>query len=75
MQRDEGRITWWLDDLRYHEVTPADLPAGSPWPFDDEFFLLVNLAVGGLFGGNPDATTVFPAELVVDEIRVLALAE
>ncbi len=75
VQRDEGRITWWLDDMRYHEVTPADLPAGSPWPFDDDFFLLVNLAVGGLFGGNPDATTVFPAELVVDEIRVLALAE
>ncbi len=75
VQRDEGRITWWLDDTRYHEVTRADLPAGSPWLFEKDFFLLVNLAVGGLFGGDPDATTAFPAELVVDEVRVLTLAE
>ena len=75
VQRDEGRITWWRDDVRYHEVTRADLPAGAPWPFEQDFFLIVNLAVGGLFGGDPDATTLFPAELVVDEIRVLELEE
>jgi beta-glucanase (GH16 family) len=75
VQRDEGRITWWLDDVRYHEVTRADLPAGAPWPFEKDFFLLLNLAVGGVFGGDPDATTPFPAELVVDEVRVLERAE
>ena len=44
----------------------------NPWPapFDKPFYLLMNLAVGGQFGGNPDATTVFPAEMQVDYVRV-----
>jgi beta-glucanase (GH16 family) len=75
VQRDPGRITWWMDDVRYHEVTRADLPDGAPWPFDQEFFLIVNLAVGGVFGGDPDETTAFPASLVVDEIRILERSE
>ncbi len=49
----------------------ADL---APWPapFDRPFYLLLNLAVGGRFGGNPDASTAFPAELQLDYVRVYA---
>jgi beta-glucanase (GH16 family) len=75
VQVDPGRVSFWFDDVRIHDVTAADLPDGAVWPFDKELFLLVNLAVGGVFGGDPDASTVFPAELVVDEIRVLERAE
>jgi hypothetical protein len=38
--------------------------------FDHPFFILLNLAVGGDFPGNPDGSTVFPAQLVVDYVRV-----
>jgi beta-glucanase (GH16 family) len=47
----------------------ADL---HPWPapFDQPFYLVMNVAVGGKFLGNPDPATVFPAEMVVDYVRV-----
>ena len=43
-----------------------------PWPapFDQPFFLVMNVAVGGEFLGKPDPTTVFPAEMLVDYVRV-----
>lgn len=44
----------------------------NPWPapFDQPFYLLMNVAVGGNFAGNPDSSTQFPAELLVDYVRV-----
>jgi beta-glucanase (GH16 family) len=44
----------------------------NPWPapFDQPFYLVMNIAVGGNFPGKPDAQTQFPAELVVDYVRV-----
>ncbi|MFO0864050.1 MAG: glycoside hydrolase family 16 protein [Gemmataceae bacterium] len=47
----------------------ADLNAW-PAPFDQPFYLVMNVAVGGNFLGNPDRTTQFPAEMVVDYVRV-----
>jgi len=46
--------------------------AGEPYPapFDHEFFLILNLAVGGEWPGSPDETTVFPQTLAVDYVRV-----
>jgi beta-glucanase (GH16 family) len=43
-----------------------------PWPapFDKPFYLLMNVAVGGNFPGAPNPATQFPAELVVDYVRV-----
>jgi beta-glucanase (GH16 family) len=47
----------------------ADL---NPWPapFDQPFYLIMNVAVGGKFLGNPDSSTVFPVDMVVDYVRV-----
>jgi beta-glucanase (GH16 family) len=67
---ERGRISWFVDDALYHVATGAQLPAGAPWVFEHPFFLLLNLAVGGHFVGPPSATTPFPAELVVDWVRV-----
>jgi beta-glucanase (GH16 family) len=38
--------------------------------FHEEFFFIFNVAVGGNWPGNPDATTVFPQQMRVDYIRV-----
>jgi beta-glucanase (GH16 family) len=53
-------------------VRPAKEADLSPWPapFDQPFHLIVNVAVGGKFSGKPDKSTVFPAEMVIDYVRV-----
>jgi beta-glucanase (GH16 family) len=65
-----GLIRFFLDGASYAEVTPASLPKGARWVYDHPFFLLMNLAVGGAWPGNPDETTVFPQEMVIDWVRV-----
>src|SRR6266446_206717 len=63
-------VRFYVDGLLYKTRTPADLPAGKSWVFDHPFFIILNVAVGGGFPGNPDATTVFPQRMVVDYVRV-----
>jgi beta-glucanase (GH16 family) len=65
-----GEIRWLVDGREYGRVTPTNLPAGATWVFDHPFFLLLNVAVGGLWPGDPDATTTFPQQMLVDYVRV-----
>ena len=67
---EAAAIRWYVDGRLYFTQTPADLPAGARWVFDHDHFLLLNLAVGGRWPGNPDPTTTFPQELKVDYVRV-----
>ncbi|WP_405386638.1 family 16 glycosylhydrolase [Streptomyces sp. NBC_01102] len=64
-----GAITWSVDGTVYQRRTPADL-GGRQWVFDKPFFLILNLAVGGYWPGDPDGSTVFPQQLLVDYVRV-----
>lgn len=63
-------IRFYVDGLLYKTRTPADLPAGKTWVFNHPFFLIINVAVGGYWPGYPDATTVFPQQMLVDYVRV-----
>jgi beta-glucanase (GH16 family) len=63
-------LTFLLDERPVRTLTPKDLPAGTKWVYDHPHFLLLNLAVGGDWPGNPDATTVFPQDYVIDWVRV-----
>jgi beta-glucanase (GH16 family) len=67
-------ITFSVDGVAYKTVTPALLPAGASWVFDKPFFLILNVAVGGTFPGNPDGTTQFPQEMIVDYVRVTGVS-
>ncbi|MGH9430444.1 MAG: glycoside hydrolase family 16 protein [Terriglobia bacterium] len=67
---EPASIRFMVDSHVYHTVTPASLPLGSHWVYDHPFFLLLNVAVGGNWPGNPDATTVFPQKMLVDYVRV-----
>ncbi|MFD6417473.1 ricin-type beta-trefoil lectin domain protein [Streptomyces sp. NPDC060194] len=62
-------ITWSVDGTVYQRRTPADL-GGRQWVFDKPFFVILNLAVGGYWPGDPNGSTVFPQALVVDYVRV-----
>jgi beta-glucanase (GH16 family) len=67
-----GEIRWLVDDTEYRRSTPASLPAGATWVFDHPFFMLLNVAVGGEWPGDPDASTQFPQQMLVDYVRVYA---
>src|SRR4029077_12448903 len=64
------RVTFLLDGKPYETVSKAQLPPGYRWPFDHPNFILLNLAVGGEWPGAPDASTEFPARMVVDWVRL-----
>ena len=66
-------IRWLVDGQEYRRATPTDLPTGSRWVFDHPFFLLLNVAVGGAWPGDPDASTTFPQRMIVDYVRVSRL--
>lgn len=64
-------INYYVDDVLYNQITPKDLPNGTEWVFNDnQFYIILNLAVGGSFVGSPNAQAVFPQEMIVDYIRV-----
>jgi beta-glucanase (GH16 family) len=63
-------IRWYVDGAIYQTRTPSDLPAGTRWVFDQPAFMILNLAVGGNWPGDPDQATTFPQEFVVDWVRV-----
>lgn len=63
---DEEKIVWLFDDVQFHviDTTPASLSE-----FRNEFFMILNIAVGGTWPGTPDETTLFPNWMIVDYIR------
>ena len=67
---DASAIRFFLDEAEYETLTPADVPAGGKWAFDHPFFILLNVAVGGSWPGDPDSTTTFPQTMKVDWVRV-----
>lgn len=63
-------IEFFLDGSRYAKVTRSSIPAGAKWGFDHPFFILLNVAVGGDWPGNPGPSTAFPQSMLVDWVRV-----
>ena len=66
----ENKIAFYVDGKLFKTITPQDLPAEKDWVYDHPFFMILNLAVGGNWGGVPDETTVFPRQMLVDYVRV-----
>lgn len=63
-------IRWYVDGNLYQTRTPKDLPKGAKWVYDHEFFIILNLAVGGGWPGNPDSSSIFSQSMKVDYVRV-----
>ena len=64
-------VEWYVDDFLFQRLTPDDVP--GEWVYDDPFFLIMNIAVGGNYVGFPTSQTPFPQEMVVDYVRVYSL--
>ena len=68
---DATEIRWYVDDVLYAMRNNWNSTGGVfPAPFDVPFYIIFNVAVGGNFPGNPDATTVLPVTMEVDWVRV-----
>jgi beta-glucanase (GH16 family) len=63
-------IRFYVDGHLYETREPADLPGGTRWAFDHPFYLILNVAVGGKWPGNPDTSTKFPQQMLVEYVRV-----
>ncbi len=66
---DAAGIRWFFDDDMYFEIGPEDL-GGREWVFDQPFFFILNLALGGTLGGNIAMDLEFPIPYYVDYVRV-----
>lgn len=65
-------ITWFVDSKQYHQVTKSDVTdiQGVPYPFNEKFYFILNMAIGGDFvEGAPD-DKVLPSEFLVDYVKV-----
>ncbi len=71
LEWDTAELRWYVDDVLYsmqnYWYTPTE---NYPAPFDQPFYILLNVAVGGNFPGAPDGTTSFPVTMEVDYVRV-----
>ncbi|MFH0841306.1 MAG: glycoside hydrolase family 16 protein [Bacteroidota bacterium] len=66
---DADSIKWFLDGKQYHQVVIRD-SVKSTSEFHKPCYLILNLAIGGSWPGNPDETTIFPDTVFVDWVRV-----
>jgi beta-glucanase (GH16 family) len=66
---DSTYIKWYIDDQLYYLLNITNNANGTD-EFHKSFYLILNLAVGGDWPGYPEGTTVFPADFVVDYVRV-----
>jgi beta-glucanase (GH16 family) len=64
------RLEWYVDNKLFHHYDKADRPAHH-WPFDNKFYILLNIAVGGSWGGKKGVDdSIFPQKFEVEYVRV-----
>jgi beta-glucanase (GH16 family) len=67
---EEDSIRWYLDDVLFHSYANAHT-GSEQWPFDQDFYCIINFAVGGNWGGAKGVdTSIWPQEFRIDYLRV-----
>jgi Glycosyl hydrolases family 16 len=67
---DTNGVRWFVDNTQFYSVTRSQVQSFGNWVFDQPFFILLNVAVGGNWPGSPDGSSVFPQRMYVDYVRV-----
>jgi predicted esterase len=65
----KDKIEFFVDDVSVYTFQP-DIKNENTWPFNQKFFILVNMAIGGNFGGPEVDDSIFPQKFIIDYIRV-----
>lgn len=69
MEWKANSIQLYVDDLLFFTATDDEITGGT-YPFNNLFFFIFNIAVGGNWPGSPDGSTEFPQRMFVDYVRV-----
>ncbi len=69
LEWDANYVRWFVDGAQFCEMYIQNGTGGTE-EFQKPFFLLLNLAVGGNWPGSPNSSTAFPAQMLVDYVRV-----
>jgi beta-glucanase (GH16 family) len=67
---DAAQIRFFVDDAMHYVINVAQVLAFGDWVFDQPFFIILNVAVGGHFDGDPSSDAILPATMLVDYVRV-----
>ncbi|MEO6228997.1 MAG: family 16 glycosylhydrolase [Ferruginibacter sp.] len=67
---EQDSIRWLVDDQVFYTMTKTLTGTTTSYPFNNDFFFILNVAVGGDWPGPPDGTTIFPQRMFVDYVRV-----
>ncbi|HJP86153.1 MAG TPA: glycoside hydrolase family 16 protein [Gemmatimonadaceae bacterium] len=67
---DTTAVHWFVDGVEHYHVTRADIEKHGPSVLGKSFNLILNLAIGGHFDGDPQSDSIFPATMLVDYVRV-----
>ncbi|MEL6498047.1 MAG: family 16 glycosylhydrolase [Planctomycetota bacterium] len=78
LEWDPNQMRWYVDGVLYRVINrnvwfSSAAPGDPRAPFDREFHLILNVAVGGNFPGNPDGSSQFPQSMEIDWVRVYQL--
>ncbi|HMN88500.1 MAG TPA: glycoside hydrolase family 16 protein [Saprospiraceae bacterium] len=65
---DRDKIDFFVNDFLYQRIARSDVP--GEWVYDQPFFIIFNVAVGGTFVGFPTPSTPFPQRMTIDYVRV-----
>jgi beta-glucanase (GH16 family) len=65
---EQDSMKFYVDDNLFYSAMKQNV--NGNYPFNNPFFFIMNVAVGGQWPGNPDATSVFPQRMFVDYVRV-----
>lgn len=67
---DQVSVRFYVDNRLHHSVSRREVESRGAWVFDQPFFIMLNLAVGGTFDGDPRSDAILPATMLVDYVRV-----
>jgi beta-glucanase (GH16 family) len=71
LEWDENKLIWYRDDIETYRVLRTNEAISATWPFDAEFHLILNTAIGGNLGGTVDVQGLQTAKYMeVDYVRV-----
>jgi len=69
--KEKDNLWWYFDGTPIHHVS-KNLLSPHFYPFNEKFYLILNIAVGGSWPGYPDSTTIFPQTMEVDYVRIFS---
>jgi beta-glucanase (GH16 family) len=71
LEWEEGSLRWYVNDILY-QTRSTWFSVGGDWPapFNQNFHIILNIALGGDWAGPPNANTFFPQTMLVDYVRV-----